>query len=387
MDPLHLNGTETVIVQAFLKWSQTARVADRARAANALGRAWLRSEFGSEERQAALMAMTYLLDDPSPKVRLALAEALAPSEDAPRALVLALAEDQAEVAATVILQSPVLTDSDFVDLAGRGDSFRRSLIASRVSLSRTVSAAIAAIGDEPEVILLLENPENRFAAATLRDIARRHGGGAEVRGLLLDRDDLPADVRHLLLQKVSEALLDCDLVRATVDRNRAGRVLREAAEAGTLSIAGQASEADIPALVEHLRAGCRLTPAFLMHALCAGRIDFVACVLVNLTGIEDRRVRAILSTARMHAVRALFEAAGLNRELSAVFTDATLLLRRAAHDGRTESDVAAELIARFGTKGGERSIASDLLGKVEQLVMLEQRHQARSYAVEVARAA
>lgn len=376
-----------MIVQAFLKWSQTARVADRARAANALGRAWLRSEFGSEERQAALMAMTHLLDDPSPKVRLALAEALAPSEDAPRALVLALAEDQAEVAATVILQSPVITDSDFVDLAGRGDSLRRSLIASRASLSRTVSAAIAAIGDEPEVVLLLENPENRFAAATLRDIAHRHGGSADVRGLLLDRDDLPADVRHVLMQKVSEALVDCDLVRSTVDRNRARRLSREAAEAGTLAIAGQASEADIPALVEHLRTGCRLTPAFLMHALCSGRIDFIACVLVNLTGIEDRRVRAVLATARLHAVRALFEAAGLGRELSTVFADATLLLRRAAQDGRTESDIAAELVARFGSKGAERSVASDLLGMVEQLLMLDQRQQARSYAVEAACAA
>ena len=281
-------GAATVIVEAFLKWSETARVADRAKAANALARAYIRSGMGPDEKRAAMMAMTYLLDDPSPKVRLALAEALSTSSDVPRSIILSLAEDQAEISATVIMNSPVMTDDDFIELAGRGDSFRRSLIASRPQVSRLVSAAIAAVGDEPEIVLLLENRDNQFAAATLRNIARRHGKSSEVRSLLLDQGDLPADVRHLLMQEVSEALSSHDLVRAIIGEGRAARITREANEVGTLLIAGRAEEADIPALVEHLRAGCQLTPAFLMHALCAGRVDFIASVLVNLTGIEDR---------------------------------------------------------------------------------------------------
>lgn len=330
------------------------------------------------------MAMTYLLDDPSPKVRLALAEALASAPGAPRALVLALAEDQPEIAATVIISSPVLTDEDFVEIAGRGDSLRRSLIASRSALSRMVSAAVAAVGDEPEILLLLENFDNDFSDTALRDIAQRHGDSCDVRRLLLERDDLPADVRHILMQKVSDALLACDLVRATVDGSRAIRISREAAEAGTLAIAGHACERDIPALVEHLRAGCRLTPALLMHALCSGRIDFVACVLVNLTSVEERRVRAVLSTSRMHAVRALFEAAGLKRDLSSVFAEATLLLRKAVEAGHSGQEIAAELVARFHRPGAPRTPASDLLDMVEQLARLEQRQQARSYAARAA---
>ena len=66
-----------VIVEAFLRWVETAKSGDRARAASALGRAYLQSEMQPEERKAAEMAMTFLLDDPSPKVRLALAEAIA----------------------------------------------------------------------------------------------------------------------------------------------------------------------------------------------------------------------------------------------------------------------------------------------------------------------
>lgn len=377
-----------MIVQAFLRWSETARVADRARAANALGRAYLRSAMGSEERQAAALAMTYLLDDPSPKVRLALAEALAESDDVPRSLILSLAEDQAEIAATVITQSPVLTDDDFIELAARGDSLRRSLIASRAEVSRVVSAAIVAVGDEPEVTLLLENPDNQFAAATLREIAHRHGASAEIRSLLLERDDLPADARHQLMEHVADALSAFDLVRATVGENRVARIAREANDVGTLVIAGAAEEKDIPALVEHLRAGCRLTPAFLMHALCAGRVDFVACVLVNLTGIEERRVRSVLATSRQHAVRALYEAAGLPREVSPVFVDATLLLREAAR-GTEEltENLSAELLRRYRAPGMDRTPASDLMDMVEKLNITEMRHKARSYAIQAVLAA
>lgn len=375
-----------MIVQAFLRWSETARVAERAKAANALGRAYIRSSMGEEERRAALMAMTYLLDDPSPKVRLALAEALAASDLVPRSLILPLAEDQPEIAATVITQSPVITDDDFVDLAARGDSVRRSLIASRAEVSAIVSAAIAAVGDEPEIVLLLENPDNRFAAATLRDIARRHGASAEVRSLLMERPDLPADVRHMLMQQVTEALSALDFVRATVGERRMARIAREASEAGTLTIAGHADERDIPALVEHLRTGCRLTPAFLMHALCAGRIDFIACVLVNLTGVEERRVRSVLSTGRMHAVRALFEAAGLGRDISVVFVEAVFLLRSQA-TGKGAGSVAAALLRTFRKPGGDRTPATDLIEMVERLAISEQRMEARSYAIQAVVAA
>ncbi len=377
-----------MIVETFLRWSETARVTDRANAANALGRAYLHSPMGRDEKQAAAMAMTYLLDDPSPKVRLALAEALAASPDAPRALILSLAEDQAEIAATVITQSPVITDHDFVELAGRGDSFRRGLIASRSGLSRMVSAAIVAVGDEPEVQLLLENPETVFCAASLRDIARRHGQSATIRSLLLERDDLPADARHQLMRHVSDALCGFDLVRATVGQKRLERIAREASDAGTLAIAGETSHGEIPDLVEHLRAGCQLTPAFIMHALCAGRIDFISGVLVNLTRVDERRVRAVLSTGRMHAVRALYEAAGLPRDLSVVFVEATLLLRKAAGSGRAASQTITEsLLRQFRNPGAGRNAASELMDMVEKLNILEQRHKARSYALQAVLAA
>ena len=65
-----------MLVKAFFRWSETAKAADRAKAANALGRAYLQSPLSDEDRRSTCVAMTYLLDDPSPKVRLAVAETL-----------------------------------------------------------------------------------------------------------------------------------------------------------------------------------------------------------------------------------------------------------------------------------------------------------------------
>jgi len=91
-----------MVVRKFLQWSETAGARDRARAANALARAFIISDLSREDAKAAEAAMTILLDDPSPLVRLAMAEALATSAMAPRSVIHGLARDQLDVAGLVV---------------------------------------------------------------------------------------------------------------------------------------------------------------------------------------------------------------------------------------------------------------------------------------------
>lgn len=368
-----------VIVQAFLRWAETAKAADRAKAANALGRAYLRSTLGQEHHRAAALAMTHLLDDPSPLVRLALAEALADSIEAPRAIILSLAEDQPEIACTVIASSPVLAEGDLVDLIGRGDSLTRGMIAARPALSRGAAAAIAEIGSENEVTILLENETASITRISLRRIAERFGHRSDIRNLLLDRDGLPADVKHMLVNQISAALANSGLMRAVLAPARIDQVTREAGEVAAVTIAGFVPTEEIPGLVEHLRAAGCLTPAFLIHALCSGKVDFFAGAMVALSGLEDRRVRAILATGRMHAVRALFESSGLQRDIAVVFVEAVLLWRDAAATGAPDS-ISALLLKKFQRVDMLLSPVAELLGMIEKLHHLEMRLDARSYA-------
>lgn len=371
-----------MIVEAFLRWAETAKAGDRARAANALGRAFLGTTMPAAERGAAEMAMTYLLDDPSPRVRLSLAEALAHSPAAPRSVILSLAEDQPEIAGQVILCSPLFTDTDLVDLAVRGSNLTRVLIASRGEVSFAVSAALAEVGGEEENICLLENAGASISRTSMKRLAERLGDCGAVRSLLLERGNLPSDARHLLMQQVSAALAGFHLVRAAVGEARLRHVTREANESGTVAIAGAVQHDDIPDLVEHLRLSGRLTPAFLMHTLCTGKVDFFAGAIVNLSGCDDRRVRSILGTGRMHAVRALYESAGLGRDISVIFVEATLLWRSAsrATRGSVLENVSSRLLQIFHRQRRTSDAAAELLDLVEKLTIAEQRHSARSFA-------
>ncbi|WP_425964006.1 DUF2336 domain-containing protein [Rhizobium nepotum] len=370
-----------VIVQAFLRWSEKAGSTERAKAANALGRAYLHSDMARENRDAAYMAMTYLLDDPSPRVRLALAEALADAQDAPRAILVSLAEDQPEIACTVIARSPVLTEADLVDLAGRGESLTRALIAARPRLPRGVCAALAEVGDLPETIILLENEDAFITPFSLRRIAQRHGSDADIRALLLYREALPADARHLLMGRISEALAGSALVHALIARNRANGIFREAEDFATILIAGNVSSPELPVLVEHLRQKLELTPALLIHAVCSGRLEFFTAAMVNLSGLDDRKVRAILATGRPHALKALFQSVGLFGDVVDVFMEATLMWRRAArsHLAQAAASVSAELLAHFREVDGSETLF-ELLHAVRKLAIAEERQKARNYA-------
>lgn len=371
-----------VIVEAFLRWIETAKTGDRARAASALGRAYLQSEMSGEERAAAEMAMTFLLDDPSPRVRLALAEAIAWSPNAPRSLILSLAADQPEVACHAVTCSPLLSDADLVDLAARGNGATRMLIAARAHVTRPVSAALAEVGDGDEVLCLLENDGAAISSQSLKRIAERLGDCCDIRNLLLDRSDLPADARQLLTQHVSNALVGLPLAQAAIGLQRLQRISREATETAIVSIAGDIAPREIPDLVEHLRLNGRLTPSLLMHALCAGKLDFFAAAIVDLTACSERRVRSILATGRMHAVRALYESAGLPRDISVIFVEATLLWREAARKapGSMLGTVGGRLLEKFRHHHGAHGAAGELLDMVEKVQVAEQRQSARVYA-------
>ncbi|SCB39375.1 Uncharacterized conserved protein, DUF2336 family [Rhizobium hainanense] len=378
-----------MIIEAFLRWAETAKAESRSRAANALGRAYLQSEMPKEERDAAQMAMTYLLDDPSPRVRLALAEAVAHSASAPRNVILSLAQDQPEIAGQIILFSPVFTDADLVDLALHGSDVARILIASRGQVPRAVCAALAEIGGESEILCLLENDGALLSQASLKRIAERLGDCADIRGLLLSRDILSLDIRHLLMRQISDALSESALVQSFVGNSRLQQVTREATEAATVTIAGTAQHEQLPDLVEHLRQSGWLTPAFLMHALCSGKVDFFASAITNLSGYDERRVRSIISRGRVYAIRALYESAGLSKDISTIFVEATMIWRESSRKNGNAmlEDISSRLMRKFRLAEPAPGAATQLLDMVERLANAERRQAARSFAALAALAA
>ena len=109
-------GPGVMVVNHFLKWIDTARVSQRAAAASALAHTYLTADLGFEDRCAAEAALTFLLDDPSAKVRLALAEALSLSRHAPMQIIAAH-----RTAGTVDKKRPLCRFPEIAKYKGAGD--------------------------------------------------------------------------------------------------------------------------------------------------------------------------------------------------------------------------------------------------------------------------
>lgn len=380
-----------MVVAQFLKWIDTAKVSERAAAAAALARAYLRADVSFEDRCAAEAALTLLLDDPSWKVRYAIAEALSLSHRAPPQVIAALAADQPNVAEIVLARSPVLSDTDLIDRIAGGDSKVQAAIAMRSKLSMAVSAAIAEVGTADACRQLLSNDGAEIAGLSYRRLAERHGDDGAVREAMLDNPALPSDCRHTLLMKVGEALKDSPFVVALMGAARAGRITREACLKASMTLVDGTSPAEQGALVEHLRIRGDLTPGFILRAVALGKIDFFGVALVSLTGQTSQRVRSLLAAGRDGAISALFRAASLPRNMDAVLLTALAVWREVANGKRVAGAqevtwLMLKAIDAAPGQAGPRIEDRELAALLKSIHLDELRANARGHALAIAAA-
>lgn len=377
-----------MIVAHFLRWIDGAPVSKRVAAASALARAWMQSEMSEDERCTAEAALTLLLDDPSPKVRAALAEVFSLSREAPQQVIAALASDQIEVSALVLARSPLLTDADLIDHVAIGGEAVQRLIAMRPTVSRALSAAIVEVAEPAACLDLLRNSGARIAPVSFRRLAERLGDRPQVRSVLLDDDRLPAECRHVLLRKVGEALREMDMVAALMGPARAERVTQEACARASLELADQVEPEDMPALVEHLRLSGELTTAFIIRAVAFGKIDLFGAILVALSGQRAERVRGILVNGRDALLATLLRTSGLTEAAHRPLIAAIGIWRKVA-DGKLDAgpqDVTRLMMAAAKQHGAMSHANDDFSALLRDIHLETVRESAREHAMAIAAA-
>jgi uncharacterized protein (DUF2336 family) len=316
-----------MIVRQFLQWLRGAPAGERAEGAAALAQAYLYSELTPDDRAAAEGALLMLLDDPSPLVRRAMAETLAASEHAPPAVILGLAGDQGEVAAPVLERSPLLLDADLVDAVATGGPPAQIAIARRSELPCVVSAALAEVGTPEACLVLIENPLAEIVPFSLDRIVARCGHLAAIREAMLERDDLPAPTRQALVAKLSETLAGFVVAREWLAKDRAQRVVKEACEKATITLAATSPRNEMPPLVHHLSESGQLNAGLVLRALLSGNVDLFEHALAELSGMPIARVSGLIHDRRGAGLRALYDKAGLPPSTYAAFREAVEVLR------------------------------------------------------------
>jgi len=334
-----------MIVRQFLESIRAASAAQRVEATSALARAYLHSDLSPDDAAAAEGAMLMLLDDPSPLVRRALADALAASPDAPPAVVLALATDQPQVAAPVLALSPLFVDADLVDAVATGPEAVQAAIASRAGLPRSVAGAIAEVGTAQACLVLVENPLADIAPLSIDRMVERFGHMAAMREALLARNDIAPSSRLALVAKVSETLVGFVAKRRWLDAEHAQRVAREACEKATVAVAADTPTAQTRQLIRHLCASGQLTAGLMLRALLSGNVTLFEEALAELSEMPLKRVGALLHYGGGSSLRALFDRAGLPPSTYPAFRQAIEAMREG--DMSSEPDGSARLKRRM----------------------------------------
>ena len=374
-----------MIIEQFLKWVESARASERTAAASALARAYLQSELTIDERCAAEAALTVLLDDPSPNVRFALADALSNSAFSPVHLITALSADQPEIAGMVLVRSPLLADSDLIDRVALGAQEVQCAIAMRVQLSGAVAAAMSEVGCLPACLMLLQNTGAKIAKLSLRRLVERFGHHAEMRALLLADERLPADARHALVVKVGEALSDMPMVRALIGSARAMRITKDACVRACLTLVDESGTAEHPALVEHLRLSGALTTAFVLRVLIHGKIGFFATILAALSSQDEARIKAQLSSGRAAVLSALYRRCGFTDAVASLLVHGVDRWRSVANGKLLAGpqEIARMLLEQFGADQPTPAFAhgnDDLVALIRSIYLETVRENGRKHA-------
>lgn len=376
-----------MVIEYFLDWVQTATVAKRVSAASALVRACTRCEVEQEEREEIEAALTVLLEDNAPAVRLAIAESFGAFASSPRHIMTTLAADSKEISVIVLSQSPVFHDAELINFIKRGSDENQIAISCRPWLSSGVVSAICEYGCKDAALGLLMNSAARFSQNDLHLLAQRHGTSTDIRLILTDRKDLAAETRHVLLGKLGEALGSMVSKKAWLPKERLDNAIGEAFDKASIIFAAKTTDEDIRSVVRNLIKQDRLTVSFLVRAICMGNIALVACAFSELSGIKFTRVENILTGGRESAFKALYARANLPESAFIVFQTALTTWRRLLSSGskinqaRLPFIVTREVLEAYAGKSDH--LADELLVLLRKLSAETARESSKAKASEI----
>ena len=164
------------------------------------------ADLNSTERDLVDSILSQLIREIETNIRHALAQTLAEDANAPPNLIRLLASDEIEIARPILLASPILTQTDLLDIANRLSEQHRQALAARPNLPSLVSDALVEFGEEPVIITLLRNTSAQLSEEALGYLVATSKQVEPFREPLLSRPDLPPKLAYRMFWFVSAAL-------------------------------------------------------------------------------------------------------------------------------------------------------------------------------------
>lgn len=284
----------------------------RAQAAHKICRCIEEAQLSPEERQHAEGIIAIMAQDAAVLVRRALAVALKSSPKLPREIANKLARDVESVSLPVIMNSPALSDADLVEIIRTCPPTKQLAVASRETLTVSVTGAIAAFAAPEAVERALANDNAIFDTQGLETAIDRFEGVSDVMAAMVHRNQLPVAITEKLVSIVSGSLFDHLVNNHELPPQIAIDLAMGSRERATLDIVEQAGhQQDLVSFCQQLNLNGRLTPSLLMRGLCLGHMTFVEHAMAELAGLSHHRLWLLMHDGGPLGLKAAFERAGL----------------------------------------------------------------------------
>jgi uncharacterized protein (DUF2336 family) len=235
-----------------------------------------------------------LIKEVEETVRRALAEQLAGRKDAPRDVVLSLANDKIEVAYPILLQSQVLQDLELVEIIHHRTLEYQLAIAMRESVSETVSDALVAAGAPDVIKTLLENEGAQISQSTLDYLVEESKRVDTYHNPLLLRPEIGHELAQRMYWWVSAALREHILAHFEIAVSDLDEVLERTVTTLNGDAVAEGEQRKSLALAERLAEQNAITPGLLVQTLRRGEIALFEALLSKVTGIRLTLVRRLL---------------------------------------------------------------------------------------------
>ncbi|MBT3789657.1 MAG: DUF2336 domain-containing protein [Alphaproteobacteria bacterium] len=249
------------------------------------------------EREVTLMhaILHQLVSDTEKEVRKAVSDQFAASQYISAEIVKELANDDIEVAFSVLRHSKLLRDPDLIEVI-RNRTFEHQLaVAQRENISSKVSGALVDTENETVVVALLNNSGAEISRKTREYLVDESERVDTFQDPLLRRSDLEPDLAQKMYVWVSAAMRRHILSTYDLDQDVVDDLLEQVA---VLEQHGRVPEGLTPSAAEELAANLKeeggITPDLLVQSIADGEVRLFEALLREGTGLRKRLIERIL---------------------------------------------------------------------------------------------
>jgi uncharacterized protein (DUF2336 family) len=295
------------------------------------------------DRERALMTeiLRQLIHDVEVSVRRALAERLSEQPLAPHELVIALANDEIEVAHPLLVNCDVLQDLELIEIIRNRTLEHQLAIGIRKSVSEEVTDALVATDSVDVIKTLLENHHAKISQRTMEYLVEQSQRVDTYQNPLLRRPDLETTLAKRMYWWVSAALRTYILERYEVDPGELDETMESTVKAlteGDGEFKPKAVE-----LADELADRKEITPALIVKTLREGEVALFAALFGKYTGIRLQLVQRMLFEPGGEGLAIACKGSGIDKS---TFASIYVLTRKAR--GRDSVNHLADMAGILG---------------------------------------